>query len=665
MTKTEQQNPAFAKASGLHRDGRLADAIPLYEQVLREVPNHRGASNLLGVALLQAGRPEEAAGVIRRALDLDPRQPGSHYNFGTILQALKRHEEAIVHYEQAIALAPGDAETHNNLGAALKALGRYEEAAASYRKALGLKPDYVAARVNLAAALFSLERYEESLRQSEKALALNPELAEAHVSTGNALRALDRCEAALRAFDRAIAIEPRRPEPYRSAGNTLIEWGHFDRAIPYFEKAASLNPESAGSHFKRAICLWAVGSCAEAAAAAELGFARTLDGAEDEIAAGTYLQEANRHDEAIAHFEKALALDPNSASAHHGIVRTLEALRRYDDALGHLDRSIEIKPGQDSSVYNRSLVNLALERFPEGWAPFETRFSDKLRFSKYRPHSAPRWDGKKIAGTLAVWGEQGLGDQILYASMIPDALARAGSVILEVEPRLIPLFARSFPGVELRSLAEDADGVRADAHVPIGGLGEFFRQSSGDFPRRAYLKADPERASALRGLLPANKMPVGISWRSINPKFGMHKTAMLRDFSPLFMRSDVQLVDLQYGNTSAERAAIRKEPGIEILHLDEIDNTSDIDGLAALIEACDAVLTVDNTTAHIAGALGKPVWVMVPHGQGRFWYWFKDRADSPWYPGMRICRQQSGQPWADLIASAAPQIADFVQASKA
>jgi hypothetical protein len=242
--------------------------------------------------------------------------------------------------------------------------------------------------------------------------------------------------------------------------------------------------------------------------------------------------------------------------------------------------------------------------------------------------------------------------------MIPDAAADAGALTVEVEPRLIPLFARSFPGVRLRSLADDAKEVRADAHIPLGGLGELYRQSTGDFPRRAYLAADKARAEKLRHLLHADrKTVIGVSWRSANPKFGMHKTAQLRDFSPLFTRADVRLVDLQYGDTAAELQAIRDEFGVAIAHLDEIDNTRDIDGLAALIDACDAVLTVSNTTAHIAGALGKPVWVMVPYGQGRLWYWFGEREDSLWYPRMRICRQQPGQSWADLVAAIAPRIA--------
>lgn len=655
----------FSSATRLHQQGRLVEAISLYQQVLRGDRKNVGAANLLGVALMQAGKLEEAASAIRRALEIDPRQSTAHYNLGTILQSLNRHAEAADHYRRAIALSPKDAQSHNNLGATLKALGRYEDAAESYRKALDLKPDYGEARTNLAAVLCSLENYEEAIRQSEKALVLNPKLTEAHVNIGNALRALERAEEAVQAFDRAIALQPDRPEGYESAGNALMEHDLTERAIPYFERAAALKQTAAGPYFKLAICLYAAGRQPEAFIAAEKGSAFVPANADDEVAVGTFLQETNRHDEALVHFERALELEPDSTSAHFGYGRTLIALQRYEEALFHTDRSIGGRSGEDRALYNKSQIHLSLGRFPEGWKLYENRFSEKVKISVQRSHSAPRWDGKKIDGTLAVWGEQGLGDQILYASIIPDVRVHAGLVVLEVEPRLIGLLSRSFPGVTFRSLAGDPKEIRTDAHVPMGGLGEFFRQRPEDFPRKAYLVADKERAAGLRASLHADKkIAVGISWRSANPKFGMHKTAQLRDFSPLFTRPDVQVVDLQYGDTAAEIEAVRDEFGVAVKHLDEIDNTNDIDGLAALIDACDVVLTVSNTTAHIAGALGKPVWVMVPHGQGRLWYWFHERADSPWYPEMRICRQQKGQSWADLIASAVSQIAAFVQASK-
>src|SRR5581483_9767827 len=158
---------------------------------------------------------------------------------------------------------------------------------------------------------------------------------------------------------------------------------------------------------------------------------------------------------------------------------------------------------------------------------------------------------------------------------------------------------------------------------------------------RSYLVADASRSKKLRETyFTAGRIAIGISWRSAAPRLGAHKTAQLNDFVLGLRSSDCDLVDLQYGDTSSEIAEVRAQTGIGVRHIAEIDNMNDIDGLASLIEACDCVVTVSNTTAHIAGALGKPVWILVPHGQGRHWYWFQGRRDSPWYPGARIVRQK-------------------------
>lgn len=529
MNKAQQNALEFSKATALFQQGRFAEAIPVYEAILRREPRNIGAANLLGIALMQTGRLEEAAAAIRNALRADPNQPDAHYNLAVVLQTLGRPDEAIVHLQNVIALKPDDPQARNNLGVVLKALGRFDEAIESYRKALGLSPNSAETRINLAAALFSLEQYEESLLQSEKALALNPGLAEAQMSCG----------------------------------------------------------------------------------------------------------------------------------------RALQALHRYEEALPYINRTLEIDPERKDVIHNKSILCLSLERFSEGWKLYETRFTENSRGAVFRVHSSPRWNGKFVEGNLAVWGEQGVGDQILYASMVPDATTRAGTVTLEIDPRLISLFARSFPKAKFHSIDEDLGTIKSEAHTPIATLGEIFRPSADAFPKKAYLRADKNRADALRDLLPKNKIAIGISWRSLNPDFGNRKTAELNAFSCLFTHPDIEIVDLQYGDTTAEIEAIRKNHSGSISHLDEIDNMNDLDGLAALIEACDAVVTISNTTAHLAGALGKPVWVLVPyHGQGKLWYWFKDRKDSLWYPEARICRQQKGQSWASLIASVTPEIVEFLRTKK-
>jgi ADP-heptose:LPS heptosyltransferase len=193
------------------------------------------------------------------------------------------------------------------------------------------------------------------------------------------------------------------------------------------------------------------------------------------------------------------------------------------------------------------------------------------------------------------------------------------------------------------------------AQEPIGGLGRHFRPNWAAFPKRAqgYLVADGARGRTLRQRLEDGRKIVGLSWLSKAPSGGAQKSARLVDFEPLLRSRSYRFVDLQYGDTTDERDAIERMLGIRVERLSDIDNTNDIDGLAALMGACDAVVTVSSTTAHLAGALGRPTWVMVPHGHARIWYWFRDRSESPWYPGVRVHRQQRGQPWSELVAQVA------------
>ena len=213
---------------------------------------------------------------------------------------------------------------------------------------------------------------------------------------------------------------------------------------------------------------------------------------------------------------------------------------------------------------------------------------------------------------------------------------------------VVPLNAQSVPR-----------GV--DAQISIANLGRHLRPDWPSFPKRdrGYLLADPSRTAGLRSRLADDQHKVvGLSWRSVSPQFGRHKSAKLVDFLQMLRLPGVRFVDLQYGETADERDAIKRETGIEIVRLKDVDNTYDIDGLAALVSACDAVVTVSNTTAHLAGALGVPTWAFVPNGFAHLWYWFAGKEQSPWYPRVTVKFQNEKQSWADLISASAAQIID-------
>ena len=308
-------------------------------------------------------------------------------------------------------------------------------------------------------------------------------------------------------------------------------------------------------------------------------------------------------------------------------------------------------PGRASANWNKSLVCLGLGRFEEGWPLYEYRWAGA-------PGLVPRdYSATALARRTPRRGAPGLGrarDRRRNSSCQHDPRVDAAGGIVDVGGRapvgrfVLALVSRGDGGPYGRW--QNAAGLGV-AHTPIASLGGYFRPNWEAFPRRdrGYLVADEVRTQALRKRLDDGRTVIGLSWISKAPIGGAQKSARLADFEPLFRLPNCRFIDLQYGDTREERDAVERELGIRVERLADIDNTNDLDGLASLMCACDAVVTVSNTTAHLAGALGRPTWVMVPHGHARIWYWFRDRDQSPWYPRVRVLRQQSGQGWSSLV----------------
>ena len=241
-------------------------------------------------------------------------------------------------------------------------------------------------------------------------------------------------------------------------------------------------------------------------------------------------------------------------------------------------------------------------------------------------------------------------------------------ITLEVDPRLAPLYRRSFPWLTVVPRREPPALKLADydCHAPLASLGRWLRPSFDSFPRHGgYLRPDPSLAEAYRSRLLANSRGatsiVGISWKSANREFGRHKSTELRDWLGVLQAPRLRCVDLQYGDTASERGLVEQQAGRRLVHLPDLDLYHDLEGLAAVCAACDLVITVSNVTAHVAGALGRPVWLLVPKANGKLWYWFSERTDSPWYPSMRIFTQQSLGNWGQVFEEVEKELAAFVR----
>jgi tetratricopeptide (TPR) repeat protein len=378
---------------------------------------------------------------------------------------------------------------------------------------------------------------------------------------------------------------------------------------------------------------------------------------------GVALSALRRHDEALDAYDQAIALQPGHADAYANRGNALSELGRQQDALASFERAVAINPNHVDGRWNRGLCHLLAGNFKTGWAAYESRWQKWAAEFVATPDTPgplftpanfgkPVWDGANTKATLLVWPEQGIGDQILFASMLPDLQQRVGKVMLALDKRLHPLFARSFPKCTITTLDAARREGRFDAQIPLGNLGGHFRNTTADFlqHRKAFLKADRARSASLRRqIAPAGRRVCGISWHSTHAQVGADKSMQLASLRPLLEMPGLRCVDLQYGDTRGERDALNRQTGLDLVHLDAVDNLQDIDGLAALINACDVIVTISNTTTHLAGALGKPVFLMLPYSVGRFWCWQTGRSDSLWYPNVRIFRQPAEGDWASVI----------------
>ena len=522
-----------------------------------------------------------------------------------------------------------------NQAIGLHKAGDVRGAIRAYEKFLKKASQHPGALNLLGLAYFQDGKPARAVPYLQRALALQPDLPGASFNLGIVLQKMERYEEAIACFEKAIAAEPRDADAHNAMASALKSLGRKSEAKTHFEQAVALGPDQPYAHFNLAKLLY----------------------------------ELHDYKGAREHYAKAMALGLPPADAKMAtlfLAYTLAILGSHDEAERMFDRVIA-DPKDDEQSHNAKLskgvMYLALGQFAQGWPLNESRYFSQT--PDPLEGLAPPWNGEAITGPLLVRAEQGLGDEIIYASMISDLQKRVPSIVLEAEPRLVEMFARSFPGARIVARGSDLSQEQVTAQIRCGSLGIFLRPDWDSFktPERGYLVADAGRAAELRRRLSTDRRKVvGLSWRSVSPNMGPTKTARLIDFLPVLRLPGIRFVDLQYGDTAEERAELEREAGIAVAHLDNIDNTKDIEGLAALMQACDAVLSVSNTNAHLAGALGRPTWVLVPFGYAKIWYWFKGQKKSPWYPHVQVRHRAEGQSWQDLLSQISVEFAESISA---
>jgi tetratricopeptide (TPR) repeat protein len=521
-----------------------------------------------------------------------------------------------------------DAETLLRRARRDRGAGKDAEAVRQLRDAVRIRPDHPALHVELAGALMALGRLDEAAASVDAAAALAPGQIDLWMTLGMIRYAQSDRGGALEAFGRAVECDPHHPQASNNLGLVLLEQGRLQAAADAFLRAIDANP-------------------GYAIACNNLG--KVFDQAGDWAAAETWFNEAVARNGAYAEARHNLAASQLKRGAWRPAIETLGAL------LGAV-------PGDRRALWNMSDALLRLGDFAAGWRLYE----HGIGHGEYRGPARPRTvlPYAPDARRLLLWGEQGLGEEIMFASMMPELSARGASGVVECDPRLMPLFARSLPGwrfVPATTPPAPETAGPFDAALPLASLAQHLRPAIARFPRHAgYLRADRARGAALRARY-AGGSPgpvVGISWMSGARLDAAAKSTDLRDWAPVLALGGVRFVSLQFGNVDAQVAAARRDFGADILVDPEIDQLRDADAAAAQVAAMDHVVTVSNTTAHLAGALGRPGMVLLPAARGLRWHWMTDRPDSPWYPSLTLLRQSEQGRWDDVLAAAAARLAE-------
>jgi tetratricopeptide (TPR) repeat protein len=637
----------------LHQAGRLQEACQVYEAVLDADPEHFQALHLLGVACIQSGNLEAGADLIERALQVRPKDGPALGNLATALNGLGRHEAALDCCNRAIAVQPLDAAIHGNRGAALHALDRPAEALESYDRAAALRPDQAKVHFNRGVVLYALGRLAEAVEAHQRACALQPSFVEAHRNAGRALRDLGRGEDALLAYDAALALKPADAELHNARANVLCDLERPDEALEAYDRALALKPDYADAWSNRVVALRDLLRPEEGLASAERALELEPDNAEAQNKYGSALYEFQRLDEALACFDRAIALDPRHPQAHLNRAVILNQQRRLDEAMTSFDLALELTPDNPEVHFHRAMCRLSLGEGTDAWRQYEHRWRTRQFRPSVRGFTMPLWLGDEdLKGrTILVHGEQGLGDVLQFCRYVPAVAELGATVAFEAYPQLVRLM-QSLTGGPVVIPRRDGLPLACDYHVPLMSLPLAFGAQPHEHAS-AYLSPDPRDAAAwARRLEGVEGLRVGLCWaggaRPEQPfahAIDMRRSLPLDAFRPLADLPNVRFFSLQKGPPAAELAAADDWPGEPILDLTA--DLRDFADTAALVANLDLVIVCDTSTAHLVGALGKPVWIL-----NRFdtcWRWGLDPDNSPWYPTARLFTQTAPGDWAGVM----------------
>lgn len=679
------------KALGDFLSGRIQEAAELCAEVLKADPCCAESLHLLGLIASQTQQFEVAAHFVEKAIHYAPAMPGYFNDLGIIRRKLKQpDEQSLACYQEALRLDPDFIEAHHNLANLWRERGDLDRAIAGYEQVLRRSTEHVPARYGLGLCLQAVDCEERAEQEFLAALSINPDYLPAHRSLGNLLRKHKQFEAALVHFRRVMDLEPCNGEACSISGALLVDLDRDAEAECYFRQAVTLSPESVEALMDLGKILRTLGKLAEAIEC----FYQALRLSPESIAGlnelGIAFSHQDKYSEALDCFQRALQLSPARAETLCNLGNLFLRMRCFPDAIDHLRRALALKPdfsmawnnlagtlqgaalasgdegGLDEAeqCYRRALesepeapdvhVNLALlclvrGRLDEGWREYSWRLKAK---KSPRRFSRPLWQGESFVGrTLLLHAEQGMGDTIQFVRFASKVKQRGGGVMLLCQKALKPLLI-GCAGIDV--LLDEGQVLSGfDVHAPLLSLPGIFGVTLENIPGETpYLFPDPDRVAYWKSRLAGYRgMKVGIVWQGNAGHSGDRwRSIPLACFESLLHIPDIHLFSLQTGFGQEQIAKVAENWGLIELDLPFAEK-------AAAMMSLDLIITCDTAVAHLAGALGRPVWVAIPAIPD--WRWLTERQDTLWYSTMRLFRQSKLGQWSGVFENIANAIIEL------
>lgn len=610
----------YGLALALQQSRRLDEALAAYDQTLKLRPDFPVAALNRAVLLLQSGRPAEALAACDRLLSRHPTLAEAHYNRGLILQSLGRKQEALPALDAALRVNPSFIAAAFNRGVVLQGLGRLDEALAAFDGVLARQADSAQAHLNRGEVLRRLKRFDDALAAFDRALELQPDFAEADFNRAFTLRELGRLDDALATLDRLLALHPDHLEGLINRGALLKQLKRLPDALSDYDRAVALRPQSPDAHYGR----------------------------------GFVLAQLDRPAEALVEFDTAIAADPTralatSALSYYDRGGALATLGRGAEAEEAYHQALRLDPDFAEAHFALATHLLARGDLAEGWRHYEhRRLTGRFYLNAFNGDLIPQSPGDLVGKRVLVFMEQGLGDTLHFVRYLRLVEGLASEVTFLTVPELHRLLAHAFPNVVFRSRANKSEPF--DFRVPLMSLPRLFNTTLETIPAPIpYLAPFDDRVERWRARLGADGFKVGINWQG-NPAFqdDKRRSAPLRHFAPLARFPGVRLISLQKIHGLDQLQNLPEGMTVETLGEDYEPGGPDafLDA-AAVMANLDLVVSSCTAIPHLAGALGRPVWVAL-HTASE-WRWLRDRSDSPWYPTARLFRQASPGDWPGVF----------------